>query len=35
MAASMAGSAANLARDPEAKAYFLNADGTPRPPARC
>jgi gamma-glutamyltranspeptidase/glutathione hydrolase len=28
MSASVAGSAANLARDPEAKAYFLNADGT-------
>jgi gamma-glutamyltranspeptidase / glutathione hydrolase len=28
MAASIAGSAAPLARDPDAKAYFLNADGT-------
>ncbi len=28
MSASIAGSAASLARDPEAKAYFLNADGT-------
>ena len=28
MSASVAGSAASLARDPEAKAYFLNADGT-------
>ena len=28
MSASVAGSAASLARDPESKAYFLNADGT-------
>ena len=28
MSASIAGSAAGLARDPEARAYFLNADGT-------
>ncbi len=28
MSASVAGSAASLARDPEARAYFLNADGT-------
>ena len=28
MSASVAGSAAALARDPEARAYFLNADGT-------
>ena len=28
MSASIAGSASSLARDPEAKAYFLNADGT-------
>ena len=28
MSASIAGSAASLARDPEARAYFLNADGT-------
>ncbi|WP_234413787.1 gamma-glutamyltransferase family protein [Ideonella sp. A 288] len=28
MAASVAGSAANLTRDPDAKAYFLNADGS-------
>lgn len=28
MSASIAGSAASLARDPETKAYFLNADGT-------
>jgi len=28
MSASIAGSATSLARDPEAKAYFLNADGT-------
>jgi gamma-glutamyltranspeptidase/glutathione hydrolase len=28
MAASVAGSASSLARDPEARSYFLNADGT-------
>ena len=28
MSASIAGSASSLARDPEARAYFLNADGT-------
>ena len=28
MAASIAGSASSLTRDPDAKAYFLNADGT-------
>jgi gamma-glutamyltranspeptidase/glutathione hydrolase len=28
MAASIAGSASSLARDPESRSYFLNADGT-------
>jgi gamma-glutamyltranspeptidase / glutathione hydrolase len=31
MAASVAGSAASLVRDPEARAYFLNADNTAKP----
>ncbi|WP_311223897.1 MULTISPECIES: gamma-glutamyltransferase family protein [unclassified Acidovorax] len=31
MAGAIAGSATNLSRDAEAAAYFLNADGTPKP----